>query len=82
VRAVFETIVEQPILLVENNQDDILLILKSVPTSGSDPTDSGRHQRDARSGVSARDAPLRRPSEIPAARVGPLRHHNAGDGRV
>ena len=30
----FETIVEQPILLVENNQDDILLVLRAFQRAG------------------------------------------------
>ena len=33
-RTVFETTVEQPILLVENNQDDILLILRAFQRAG------------------------------------------------
>jgi len=35
VRIVFETTVEQPILLVENNQDDILLILRAFQRAGA-----------------------------------------------
>ena len=33
-QTVFETTVEQPILLVENNQDDILLILRAFQRAG------------------------------------------------
>ena len=33
-RTVFETTVERPILLVENNQDDILLILRAFQRAG------------------------------------------------
>jgi hypothetical protein len=79
--AEFETI-EQPILLVENNQDDILLILRAFQRAGVT-----RRVHAVTSGmdcyrVSPGGSPLLRPGKISGSRLSAIRHQNAFDGRI